>query len=124
MYTFLKKRVYINEEENIMKTSDKLKTLFNYQEFEKDSDLIFMKAEAENYGNNLLTDEELAMVSGGSQNEVMPIILGQQLIGASVIVASTSGPITGNVVDVEGSRVLVDSVGWVNLEDTNLCQQK
>ena len=124
MYTFLKKRVYINEEENIMKTSDKLKKLFDYQEFEKDSDLIHMKADAENCGNILLTDEELAMASGGSPNGVMPIIFGQELLGLNVAVIAPSGTTRGNIVDVEGTKVLVDTVGWVDIMDTDLCQQK
>ena len=106
-----------------MKTSDKLKTLFDYQEFVKDSDLICMKADAENV-NCVLTDDELAMASGGSPTGVLPIIFAQaQLVGVVAGVNTANGIVKGNVVDVKGAKVLVDSVGWVDIKDTDLCQQ-
>ena len=56
-----------------MKTDDKLKTLFSYQDFIKDSDLINMKREVEESGCRLLSDELLNAISKSDKSfeEVM-----------------------------------------------------
>lgn len=106
-----------------MKTSDKLKTLFDYQEFVKDSDLICMKTDAESI-NCILTDDELAMASGGSPTAgVMPIIFAQSILNLTINVNMPTGTIKGKIIDVNGSKILVDSVGWIDIKDTDLCQQ-
>lgn len=102
-----------------MKTSDKLKSLFEYQEFVKDPDFICMKADAESI-NYALSDEELAMASGGLSNDNN--IEKAELIGRRVIVHTANGEISGNIIDVDKTRVLLDSVGWVDIKDTDLCQ--
>lgn len=112
MYTFLKTSVYINE--NIMKTTDKLKLLFDYQEFAKDSDFVNMKIDAENYRKEL-TDEELVAASGGKPN-LMPIIT----CGIIVQVLLPSGTASGKIVDVRNDEVLIENIGWVN--KNNICQ--
>lgn len=92
-----------------MKTDDKLKTLFSYQDFIKDSELINMKREAEDGGFRLLSDDELACASGG----VIPIIFVSQFVS----VATLEGVKTGKALDFSGDKVLIENIGWVDKKD-------
>lgn len=93
-----------------MKTDDKLKTLFSYQDFIKDSDLINMKREVEKSDCRILSDDELEHASGGM---IPPLIIGQ-VVTISTLDGKTK---TGIVSDFNADRILVDSVGWVNKDD-------
>lgn len=83
-----------------------LKTLFSYQDYEKDPDLLRLKEETEDKYSGLLTEDELAFAVGGNseysilEKEVKVKIGGTELIG--------------KIVDIKPDMVLVDTVGWVD----------
>ena len=92
----------------------KLKTLFNYQEFEKDGELISMKEEAECRYGSLLTDDELGLSFGGNNVGFLPIIFDTVNFHVGEEIKQ------GKIIDVKKNQYLIDNYGWINKND--ICQ--
>ena len=88
----------------------KLKTLFSFQEFIKDPELLSLKEETEGKYGTLLTDSELELAFGGQGDQTI-------IINSIVSFNTKDGIKQGKVIDINPSQYNIEGYGWINKED-------